>query len=528
MRAFLWLALCIPALLSPSLLLAQSSGNAATPRALATSLLSATQRHDPAGIRGLLDTTNLPDAQRARVAQEVAYALMELLEVPGALVPEQLPDTPNAEPTEAAVLSAGGQALPLVFARTTGPSVGWRVAAYTVDALHDWLQNQPVTWPARLLPRWVRDVRVLGMASWQWVDLWVMAALALVFTVVAARLLRGALTRLARQTAVPWDDALVALMVGPSRMFIFLATAALGSSRLHLTQGGAGSVRSVLTSGSMVALMWFGFRAIRLAATLLEERTARGATDPVRVRAVHTQIRVLSRVAQAVIWVLGLALIFTQFEVMRQVGTSLLASAGVAGVVLGVAAQRSIGMLLAGLQLSFTQPIRLGDKVVLDQEFGEVEEITLTYVVLKLWDGRRMVVPITRFLEQTFQNWTLRNTELLGAAMIYADYTAPVEALRNHLHTLVKGFPEHDGKHCSLLVTGMTDKVLELRALVSAPDADQAFTLRCKVREAMTTHLQTLEGGVHLPRSRSESTTTTTVVSGQAAELTGTAARTNV
>ena len=175
---------------------------------------------------------------------------------------------------------------------------------------------------------------------------------------------------------------------------------------------------------------------------------------------------------------------------MRHVGTSILASAGIASVIIGFAAQRSLGTLVAGLQIAITQPIRIDDVVIVENEWGRIEEITLTYVVVRIWDLRRLVVPISYFLEKPFQNWTRVSAHLLGTVMLHVDYTVPLNVMREELDRILEQSKLWDHKVKVLQVTDTTDRTLELRALVSAGNASAAWDLRCEVREAMVDFLQ--------------------------------------
>src|SRR6185503_3018794 len=166
-----------------------------------------------------------------------------------------------------------------------------------------------------------------------------------------------------------------------------------------------------------------------------------------------------------VVVVFATSIVLVQFEFVRSVGLSLLASAGLAGIVVGFAAQRSLAGIIAGLHLSITQPIRIGDSVMIEKEFGTIEEINLTYVVVRLWDDRRLVVPISRFLEHSFENWTKTTPELTGTVMLAVDYTAPVELIRKELERLCQGNEDWDGRTCSLQVVDVTDVAMTLRAL---------------------------------------------------------------
>ncbi|MFA5238722.1 MAG: mechanosensitive ion channel domain-containing protein [Phycisphaerae bacterium] len=214
------------------------------------------------------------------------------------------------------------------------------------------------------------------------------------------------------------------------------------------------------------------------------------AKDNLRARKIHTQLAVLKRIVIIVVCILALGSMLMTFEKVRQLGTTILASAGIIGIIVGMAAQKTIGTFIAGLQIAFTQPIRLDDVVIVENEWGRIEEITLTYVVVKIWDQRRLIVPVTYFIEKPFQNWTRVTADLLGTVYIYVDYTVPLEAVRAELQKILKDSQLWDGKVCVLQVTNTSERTLELRALMSAPDASTAWTLRCRVREKIVEFIQ--------------------------------------
>jgi small-conductance mechanosensitive channel len=178
------------------------------------------------------------------------------------------------------------------------------------------------------------------------------------------------------------------------------------------------------------------------------------------------------------------------FQPVRQLGTAMIASAGVAGIVIGFAAQKSLGTLLAGFQIAMTQPIRIDDVVIVEGGWGKIEEITLTYVVVRIWDLRRLVVPITYFIEKPFQNWTRTSADILGTVMLQVDYTIPVDAVRQELTRILEESPNWDRKVNGLQVTEAKEKTLELRALMSSSDASKSWDLRCEVREKLVAFIQ--------------------------------------
>ncbi len=186
---------------------------------------------------------------------------------------------------------------------------------------------------------------------------------------------------------------------------------------------------------------------------------------------------------------------------VRQLGTSILASAGIAGIILGFAAQRTLGNLLAGIQIALSQPILIDDVVIVEGEFGRIEDITLTFVAVRTWDLRRLIVPITYFVEKPFQNWSRKSDQILGTIFLYLDYRAPLGALRAELKRLAEMNANWDGKVCGLQVTDTKESTIEVRVLVSSANASKNFDLRCEVREGLIEFLRGNYPG-SLPRVR--------------------------
>jgi small-conductance mechanosensitive channel len=211
--------------------------------------------------------------------------------------------------------------------------------------------------------------------------------------------------------------------------------------------------------------------------------------DNLHARRVATQTRVLSRIAQTLVVIGGTAMALMTFPGARQLGASLLASAGVLGIVGGLAARPVFSNLIAGLQLALAQPIRIDDALIVKGEFGNVEEITGTYVVLRLWDERRMIVPLQWFIENPFENWTRTGSQILGSLMLWVDYATPIEPLRAEAKRLVETLTEWDGRVCNVQVTDATDKAIQVRVLVSAQSSGKNFDLRCKLREQLVAFL---------------------------------------
>ncbi|NIJ68003.1 mechanosensitive ion channel family protein [Xanthomonas sp. 60] len=262
-------------------------------------------------------------------------------------------------------------------------------------------------------------------------------------------------------------------------------------------------IQRLLHIGLTGCFVWLLVRGVAAIETMILRNHPIEVADNLEARRIQTQTRVLSRVVMGGIILLGVSLILLQFEMVAKIGSALLASAGLIGLVAGIAAKPVFGNLIAGLQIALTQPIRLDDVVIVEGEWGRIEEITSSYVVVRIWDERRMVVPLTWFIENPFQNWTRRNADLLGTAFLWLDYRAPIPAIRAELERICKDQPLWDGRVCVTQVTETTEHTLQVRLLVSARNSGDAFDLRCLVRERMLDFL-TREHPAALPKVRAQ------------------------
>ncbi|GAB2779667.1 small-conductance mechanosensitive channel [Hymenobacter luteus] len=248
--------------------------------------------------------------------------------------------------------------------------------------------------------------------------------------------------------------------------------------------------RRLVETALLTTFAWGLVKTVDVVEDLVQHHYRLTDDDNLRVRKLFTQLQFVKKLAVTLIIFVATALVLMSFATVRKIGTGLLTSAGIASVIVGFAAQRSISNLLAGFQIAFTQPIRLDDVLVVEGEWGRVEEITFTYVVLRIWDERRLVLPLNYFIEKPFQNWTRTTSQLLGTVFLYTDYTIPVEAVRTELQRLVEENPLWDGRVCVLQVTDSKERTLELRCLVSASNSSRAFDLRCAVREQLVLFIQ--------------------------------------
>jgi small-conductance mechanosensitive channel len=319
----------------------------------------------------------------------------------------------------------------------------------------------------------------------------VTAALLAILAIAVAVATHSTAVAVIRRAAAdrPFVMSLVAPMQGPFRLALVLLALNLAAAAAPLDP----EIKLVLSRLLQLAFIgfigWMLVAASNLAAKLYLRRFNLEAEDNLQARKQVTQVRVLSGALNTLIVVMTIAAALMTFEQVRQYGVSLFASAGIAGIVVGLAARPMLSNLIAGVQLAITQPIRIEDAVIVENEFGFVEEINATYIVIRLWDWRRLVVPLSHFIEKPFQNWTRESASLIGSVYIRADYTVPVEQVRSKLNEIVKSTPLWDGRVVALQVTDADDRTVELRALASARTAPAAFDLRCLVREQLIDYL---------------------------------------
>lgn len=350
------------------------------------------------------------------------------------------------------------------------------------------------------------------MADWEtaarnlvlWLPGWlvslVLFGLAIVVAMWTGSLLHSVLTRMVERRDLFWRSMVKRLDL-PLRLGLAVTFCALVSTIAPLTQRQGDWVRHALLIGIIVLAVLAARTAIHIWITLYLRRFKLDSEDNLLARKHVTQSRILERVAVTLLIIVGIAAVLMTFDGVAQYGVSLLASAGAAGLVLGLALQPVLKNLFAGIQLAITQPIRIDDALLVEGEWGTVEEITSTYVVVKIWDLRRLIVPLSYFMEKPFQNWTREGAALIGNVMMYLDYSVPVDVIRDKVNEIVRHSPKWDGEVAAVQVTDFHEATVELRVLVSARNAGNAFDLRCEVREKLIAFLQA-EYPQSLPRVR--------------------------
>ena len=324
----------------------------------------------------------------------------------------------------------------------------------------------------------------------------------LLLALLVHSLVYSALTRLVASRDLFWRS-LVSRTKGPARLTAGTLALVIATGVAPLNPPQSAFVQHILLLCIIALAGWIGWMVFNIWITIYKRRFKTGATDEFLARKHVTQLHILQRVAGFAIWFTAIGAALMTFDSVRQYGISLLASAGAAGIIVGLALQPVLKNLIAGIQIAITQPIKIGDSLIVEGDFGNVEDITSTYVVVRTWDLRRLVLPLSYFIEQPFQNWTRESMNLLGFVMMYLDYQTPVEALRAKAKQVVEASPLWDKKVVAVQITDFRERTMEIRVLVSAADGGNLFELRCQIREQLILFLKQ-EHPQALPRTRTE------------------------
>ncbi|MDO9637023.1 MAG: mechanosensitive ion channel family protein [Pseudotabrizicola sp.] len=336
------------------------------------------------------------------------------------------------------------------------------------------------------MPEWMEAVVVFVAAL----------ALAWVLGLLFYRLVLKALARV----DTFWQE-LLARTRGPVQMALIIVALGVAGNLAPLSVRVTATLQHAVLIGLIACLTWVVKTALDIWIILHLKRYRIDVEDNLLARKHVTQSRILQRVGTILIIAVGTAAVLMTIEAVRQVGVSLLASAGAAGIVIGLALQSVLRNLLAGIQIALTQPIRIDDAVIVEGQWGNIEEINATYVVVRIWDLRRLVVPLTYFIEQPFQNWTHKDATLIGSVILYVDHEVSIADLRREAERVVSQSALWNGQVFALQVTDFTERQVEIRVLASAPSSGKAFDLRCEIREALLAYLQHQQPSA-LPKTR--------------------------
>lgn len=331
------------------------------------------------------------------------------------------------------------------------------------------------------------------VTGFSWAPPWLVSLCVIALALLAALVTHAILVRVIRRTLLRRDafwQTLIARTRRPTRMALVVTALGPAVSAAPLSAGQADAARHSLLILFILLVGWIAMTALDIAAALYLRGFKVDVEDNLLARKHITQVRILRRAMAILVGLFTLALALMTVPGVKQWGVSLLAAGGAASIIVGLALQPLLTNLIAGIQIAVTQPIRIDDAVIVEKEWGNIEEITATYVVVRLWDWRRLVLPLTYFIQTPFQNWTRESAALIGTSMLYVDPAAPVDRLRTKLQEIARASPLWDGKVVNLAVTDIRPDVMEIRCLVSARNAPTTFDLRCEVREKMMAFLR--------------------------------------
>jgi len=351
----------------------------------------------------------------------------------------------------------------------------------------------------------VKDVLGFWGDTRAWIIAAAIAAGAVILSLIAHRIVFFLLGRVARRRNSRFGQSFKQRAWKPA-LFVFpLAALMMALPAAPFPENFRLVLQRILGLGVIAAIGWAIILLVELASDAISFRYAIDVADNLSARRIRTQTTVLNRIAVVIVVLVTVSIMLMTFPAVRHIGISLLASAGLAGLVVGMAARSTLASLIAGIQIAMTQPIRIEDALVVEGEWGWVEEIGMTYVVIRIWDQRRLIVPLTYFIEKPFANWTRTSSELLGIVMLYADYSLPVEEARQELKRQLDATELWDRRAWGLQVTDATEKTMQIRLLMSATNGSRLWDLRCLIREGMMRYIASKQPQ-SLPQVREQAT----------------------
>jgi small-conductance mechanosensitive channel len=469
-----------------------------------------------------LDLSSIPEDRQEELGPRYAQMLMTVMEQKVWLDWSSIPDRPDGEQDNGAMdtlavlaqhpdrrpiraLKLGSANLGerdvefwLERIRPRGASPVWVMSRRTVERVPALYQEYGPSKLEKKLPSFLRSRIVFGVALWQWVGI-------LLFLLVGGAMGWGVQTLvvfLFRKSDAFWMQTIARSAQGPLALTVGLGIfQVLAINYLRLAGPVMVLVEPLVFSIMILGVTWLLQRSVNFASTIISRRVQ---SNPREITpTILTQVTMARHFLTAVVTIVGICVALSQFEWFRSLGYGLLASAGVAAFMIGLAAQRPLGNLFAGIQLAITQPVRSGDAVVFEGQYGWIDRIEITYITIRTWDLRRLVVPTAYLLDKPLENWTADGPNLIKPVYFYADYRLDVEALRSHLEDVLHESDDYDGTVPPVLqIVGCHEQALEIRVLCSARNPGAAWNLHCLVRERMIEHLRNLEGGRYLPRTR--------------------------
>lgn len=308
---------------------------------------------------------------------------------------------------------------------------------------------------------------------------------ALIIVILVYRWITKKIAQKVNASSSKLDDFVVDILKLPFLVLLIWIMVSIFTHTMFYDKSYNPAVQHTLTILLIITIGWILIKGIRVLFYYMQQKLELKKTGNFEARSSLTKLTIFERMISGLIVIITISVCLMTFDKIRDIGIGLLSSAGIAGIVIGFAAQKSLGSIMAGIQIAITQPIKLGDQVVVQGQSGNIEEINLTYVVVKLWDQRRLILPINYFLDNPIENWTRNTSNITGSVYLFVDFKMPLEPLREKLREILKDNVNWDGKTSALDVTNMTDTHTEIRILVSSADSGSNWNLQVEVREKL-------------------------------------------
>lgn len=476
----------------------------ATPRRSIAGFLRAASQADYARASDFMDLRAIARERRDREGAELAEKLYRVITWRVVVDPEAYPDEPETEAQRVVIelVDLEGTTVEIALAPVKlGAETAWQFSKDTVANVRGLYDLNQRRWLEERIPKSLRTGDFLGLAPWQWLGFVIVAAAAFAVALVIGRsgmwIAMRALSR-----GPDWSRTLAGAWGKPGQVALFAVTFTLALPYLVLSRKASDVAGYFVTTLYIVALAWGLIAALRVGTTGYVASLPQDEEHEIAHRGLITRMNMMRRIGTVVIGVVAIGVVLLQFDVVRNIGLSLLASAGIAGVLVGFAAQRTLGGIISGIEISITQPLRMGDVVTIEGNEGRVERIYFTYVVVRLVDDRRLIVPVQQVMSKSFENLTLTGADLLVHVELFVDYETPIDVMREEFERICKEQSEWDGRRAAVLVVDCTDKAMRLRGIASTDNAAKNIAFRAALREQWVRFLQKLEGGKFLPRGR--------------------------
>ncbi|WP_338766805.1 mechanosensitive ion channel domain-containing protein [Bernardetia sp. ABR2-2B] len=494
--------------------------NRQTPQAAMEHFLSSCKEKDFQSAAYVLNLNLIPEKIRTEKAIILAEKLYYVMNKRISINWDDLPDRPDGQINQGNAgdksiagkaqksirfgsLSLDGRTIPLLLDRVKIEKEAplWVISANTVENIELLYEEHGPSQLDRIVPKW-GEFEILGIQVWKLIGLIVFALLCYLL----GKLIAFLINKLVAQSDKIWVDEIGDKIATP----IALATSVLSFYFImNKFLSISGSFSPIFYAAMLIVVIgsftWLILRIIEYAIDRIAETQVGDISEEENLesRRYLTHISVARRVFTFIIIIVGVGLVLSQFEFLQNLGISLMASAGVATVVLGVAAQSTLGNIIAGMQIAITKPARIGDTIYFESQYGIVEDIRFTYLIIKTWDERRVIIPLKHFITEPFENWSMNDPHLMKPIMIYTDFYIDVEKVRSKFSELLKESDNYDEKEPpKLQVIGSSKEGIEMRALCSAKDPSTAWDLHCDVREKLLKYVAELENGAYLAKER--------------------------